>query len=78
MNRVIGQGGFLPAERATEAYLEMRYDRRTGRATTTESAFTIEGSDVFPLLEQTVTEEYVAYADPVDVQVPEDVKDNAN
>lgn len=74
--RTVGEGGLLPAETATDARLELRYDRGTGRATTVDSELTLEGADVFPELERTATEEYGAYGDPVDVTVPDDVAAN--
>lgn len=77
MNRVIGSGGFMPAEQATDASLEMRYDKRSGRATGYETEFTLEGADTFPELERTVTDDIVAYDEPVAVEVPDDVKNNA-
>jgi uncharacterized protein YciU (UPF0263 family) len=76
--RTIGPGGFLPAENATDARLELRYDRGTGRATTVESELTLEGGDVFPELDRSTSQEYGSYGDAVEVSVPDEVKSNAN
>lgn len=76
-SRTIQPGGLRPAEAATEARLELRYDRRTGRAGTYESDLQLTGAESFPELERSVTDEYVAYGEPVDVSVPDDVRENA-
>jgi hypothetical protein len=75
-SRTIGEGGFFPAETATDARLELRYDRGTGRATTVDSELTLEGADVFPELDRSYTDTYGAYGDPVEVTVPDDVEEN--
>lgn len=76
-DRMVGVGGEKPAEQATDAFLELRYDRTTGRATTAESELTLDGAETYPHLEQTVSRDYVAYGESVDVEVPEEVETNA-
>jgi len=78
LSRIIAPGGILPAEAATDGYLETRYDRQTGLATTVTLEMTLDGGEVFPELERTVEEDFVAYDESVSVTVPDDVKENAN
>lgn len=75
--RTLQPGGPRPAEAATAARMELRYDRVTGRATTYESDVTLEDAETFPELERSSTDEYVAYGEPVEVSVPDEVRENA-
>lgn len=76
--RTIHSGRLQPAEAATAARMELRYDRMTGRATTYELTVTLEDAESFPELERSSTDEYVAYGDPVEVTVPDEVRENAS
>lgn len=67
----------LPAEGMEEVYLEIRYDRQTGR--TTEKVFRLsgEGGEEIGAFDATFRQEYVAYNETVTVEVPDEVRDQA-
>lgn len=76
--RTIQPGGLRPADAATAARMELRNDRVTGRATTYELDVTLDGAESFPELERSSTDEYVAYGEPIEVSVPDEVRENAS
>lgn len=76
--RTIQPGGLRPAEAATAARMELRYDRVTGQATIYDLDVTLDGAESFPELERSSTDEYVAYGDPVEISVPQEVRENAS
>ena len=67
----------LPASSVTRLYTEIRYDRQTGRIT--EQVFRVsgEGGEQFDSFDATFRQEYVTYGEPLSVEVPRTVRDEA-
>jgi hypothetical protein len=71
-----GDGEDIPANSITDLTMEYRIDAELFRPNRLVFNGSFEDYDVFSTLDMTVEQEPVAYGEPVDVEVPEQVREN--
>lgn len=67
----------ISAESITALTMEFRLDAELYRPTSTSIDLRLENFEQFSTLDMTITEEIVSYGEPVEVEVPEEVRENA-